>query len=298
MTVSTATTKSTPPAAPGRQHARRSFFGGTVFYLTVALFTVFAALPFYVMLITSFKRNSDLFDPNATPFWFSEAPTFAHIQLLFTDTLFVRWLLNSFMVGGLVVLITLLLAIPAAYSLGRLAGSWGEVLAIGIFLTYLVPPTLLFLPFAKVIAFLGLQNTIWSLVVAYPTFTVPFCTWLMMGFFKGIPRDIEEQAMVDGYSRLGAFTRAVLPLAVPGILTIVVFAFTLSTSEFVYALTFVQDSAQKTVSIGVPTELVRGDVFRWGPLLAGALIASIPVAVLYTFFIDHFVAGLTAVAGD
>lgn len=297
MSLPTATQ---PPAstAPGRERSRRSFLGGTVFYLTVAIFTVFAALPFYVMLITSFKRNSDLFDPNATPFWFSEPPTFAHIQLLFTDTLFVRWLLNSFMVGGLVVLITLLLAIPAAYSLGRLAGSWGEVLAIGIFLTYLVPPTLLFLPFAKVIAFLGLQNSIWALVVAYPTFTVPFCTWLMMGFFKGIPTDIEEQAMVDGYSRFGAFRRAVLPLAVPGILTIVVFAFTLSTSEFVYALTFVQDSAQKTVSIGVPTELVRGDVFRWGPLLAGALIASIPVAVLYTFFIDQFVAGLTAVAGE
>jgi multiple sugar transport system permease protein len=221
-----------------------------------------------------------------------------HIRLLFQDTLFVRWLLNSFMVGGLVVVITLLLAIPAAYSLARLAGSWGEALAIGIFLTYLIPPTLLFLPFAKVIAFLGLQNSLWALVVAYPTFTVPFCTWLLMGFFKGIPTDIEEQAMVDGYTRFGAFVRAVLPLAVPGILTVVVFAFTLSMSEFVYALTFVQDSAQKTVSIGVPTELVRGDVFRWGPLLAGALIASVPVAVLYTFFIDHFVAGLTAVAGE
>ena len=296
MALDTATT--TAPTSPGRERVRRGFFGGAAFYLTIALFTVFAAMPFYVMLITSFKRNSDLFNPNANPFWFGQSPTFDHISLLFTDTLFVRWLLNSFVVGGLVVLITLLLAVPAAYSLGRLAGSWGEVLGIGIFLTYLVPPTLLFLPFAKVIAFLGLQNSMWALVVAYPTFTVPFCTWLMMGFFKGIPRDIEEQAMVDGYSRFGAFVRAVLPLAVPGILTIVVFAFTLSTSEFVYALTFVQDSAQKTVSIGVPTELVRGDVFRWGPLLAGALIASIPVAVLYTFFIDHFVAGLTAVAGE
>jgi len=287
-----------PPTAPGRERTRRGFLGSTVFYLTIALFTVFAALPFYVMLITAFKRNGELFNPDTNPFWFSQSPTFDHIKLLFSDTLFVRWLLNSFMVGGLVVVITLLLAVPAAYSLGRLAGTWGEVLAIGIFLTYLVPPTLLFLPFAKVIATLGLQNSIWALVVAYPTFTVPFCTWLMMGFFKGIPRDIEEQAMVDGYSRFGAFMRAVLPLAVPGILTIVVFAFTLSTSEFVYALTFVHDSAQKTVSIGVPTELVRGDVFRWGPLLAGALIASIPVAVLYTFFIDHFVAGLTAVAGE
>ena len=277
----------------GRQVAGRS-----AFYLVITLFTVFAALPFYVMLITAFKRNADFFDPNANPFWFNQPPTLAHIQLLFQDTLFVRWLLNSFLVGGLVVLITLLLAVPAAYSLARLAGSWGEALAIGIFLTYLIPPTLLFLPFAKVIAFLGLQNSLWALVVAYPTFTVPFCTWLLMGFFKGIPTDIEEQAMVDGYTRFGAFVRAVLPLAVPGILTVVVFAFTLSMSEFVYALTFVQDSAQKTVSIGIPTELVRGDVFRWGPLLAGALIASVPVAVLYTFFIDHFVAGLTAVAGE
>lgn len=272
--------------------------GRGLFYLVILIFTLFAALPFYVMLITAFKRNSDFFDPNANPFWFSQPPTLSHLQLLFQDTLFVRWLLNSFLVGGLVVAITLVLAVPAAYSLARLAGSWGEALAIGIFLTYLIPPTLLFLPFAKVIAFLGLQNSLWALVVAYPTFTVPFCTWLLMGFFKGIPADIEEQAMVDGYSRFGAFVRAVLPLAVPGILTVVVFAFTLSMSEFVYALTFVQDSAQKTVSIGVPTELVRGDVFRWGPLLAGALIASIPVAVLYTFFIDHFVAGLTAVAGE
>lgn len=283
-------------AAPAR--GARRFAGRTAFYLVIAAFTVFAALPFYVMLITAFKRNSELFDPNANPFWFGQPPTLDHVRLLFADTLFVQWLLNSFLVGALVVLITLVLAVPAAYSLARLAGSWGEVLGIGIFLTYLIPPTLLFLPFAKVIAFLGLQNSLWALVVAYPTFTVPFCTWLLMGFFKGIPRDIEEQAMVDGYSRLGAFVRAVLPLAVPGILTVIVFAFTLSMSEFVYALTFVQDSAQKTVSIGVPTELVRGDVFRWGPLLAGALIASIPVAVLYTFFIDHFVAGLTAVAGE
>jgi multiple sugar transport system permease protein len=272
--------------------------GRGLFYLTVVLFTLFSAAPFYVMLITGFKRNNELFDPNTNPFWFSQPPTLEHMQLLFGDTLFVRWLLNSFFVGVLVVLITLALTVPAAYSLARLAGGWGEVVGIGIFLTYLVPPTLLFLPFAKVMAALDLQNSIWALVVAYPTFTVPFCTWLLMGFFKGIPRDIEEQAMVDGYSRLGAFRRAILPLAVPGILTVVVFAFTLSTSEFVYALTFVQDSAQKTVSIGIPTELVRGDVFRWGPLLAGALIASIPVAVLYTFFIDHFVAGLTAVAGE
>lgn len=270
---------------------------GAGFYLALTLFVLFSALPFYVMLITAFKPTTEIFDPNSNPFWIAAPPTLAHLELLFGHTLFVRWLLNSFFVGALVVAITLLLCIPAAYSLARLAGGWGEVLGIGIFLTYLVPPTLLFLPFAKVIAFLGLQNSLWALVVAYPTFSVPFCTWLMMGFFRGIPRDIEEQAMIDGHGRFGAFMRVVLPLAVPGILTVVVFAFTLSTSEFVYALAFVQDSAQKTVSVGVPTELIRGDVFRWGSLLAGALIASIPVAVLYTFFIDQFVAGLTAVAG-
>lgn len=265
-------------------------------YTGIGLFTLFSALPFYVMLITAFKRESDLYDPQNNPFWFTEPPTMANLDLLFGNTKFLTWLLNSFLVGALVVVITLVLVIPAAYSLARLAGRWGETLGIGIFLTYLVPPTLLFLPFAKVMAFLDLQNSLWALVVAYPTFTVPFCTWLMLGFFKAIPRDIEEQAMVDGYGRLGAFVYAVLPLAVPGILTVVVFAFTLSTSEFIYALAFVQNSVQKTVSIGVPSELVRGDVFRWGSLLAGALIASIPVSILYTLFIDQFVAGLTALA--
>lgn len=266
------------------------------FYLGIGLFILFSALPFYIMLITTFKSDADLFNPANNPFWFNSLPTLANINLLFTQTKFVLWLWNSLLVGVCVVAITLVLVVPAAYSLARIAGRWGESLGIGIFLTYLVPPTLLFLPFAKVMAYLHVQNTLWALVVAYPTFTVPFCTWLLMGFFKAIPRDIEEQAMVDGYGRFGAFVHAVLPLAVPGILTIIVFAFTLSTSEFIYALAFVQDSAQKTVSIGVPTELVRGDVFRWGALLGGALIASVPVAVLYTLFIDRFVAGLTALA--
>lgn len=265
-------------------------------YTGVILFTLFAALPFYVMLITSFKSAADIFSPANNPFWFTEPPTLDNIRLLFFETAFGQWLLNTLFVGLAVVVITLLLAIPAAYSLARLAGSWGETLGIGIFLSYLVPPTLLFIPFSKVIAFLGLQNSTWALVVAYPTFTIPFCTWLLMGFFKGIPQDIEEQAMIDGHGRLGAFVHVVLPLAVPGILTVIVFAFTLSTSEFIYALAFVTQSAHKTISVAVPTDLIRGDVYHWGPLLAGALIASIPVAVLYTFFIDQLVAGLTAVA--
>ncbi len=268
----------------------------TGLYLATALFVVFSALPFYVMLITSFKTQADIFNPGSNPFWFSAAPMLDNIELLFTQTRFVQWMFNTLWVGLAVVVITLALAIPAAYALARIAGRWGETLGIGIFLTYLVPPTLLFIPFSKVVAFLGLQNSLWALIVAYPTFTVPFCTWLLMGFFKGIPRDIEEQAMIDGHGRFSAFMRIVLPLSIPGLLTVVVFAFTLATSEFIYAMAFVTDSAQKTVSIGVPTELIRGDVYHWGPLLAGALIASIPVAVLYTFFIDQLVAGLTAVA--
>jgi multiple sugar transport system permease protein len=267
-------------------------------YLATALFVVFSALPFYVMLITSFKTQADIFSPATNPFWFSRTPTMANIELLFDQTQFVQWMLNTVWVGLAVVVITLALSVPAAYGLARIAGGWGETLGIGIFLSYLVPPTLLFIPFSKVIAFLGLQNSMWALIVAYPSFTVPFCTWLLMGFFKGIPRDIEEQAMIDGHGRFGAFVHVVLPLAVPGLMTVIVFAFTLSTSEFIYALAFITNSADKTISIAVPTELIRGDVYHWGPLLAGALIASIPIAVLYTFFIDHLVAGLTAVARD
>jgi multiple sugar transport system permease protein len=267
-------------------------------YAGVLLFTIFSALPFYVMLITSFKTQSDIFSPANNPFWFTEPPTLHNIEQLFLQTQFNQWLLNTAFVGVAVVIITLLLAVPAAYGLARIAGGWGETLGIGIFLSYLVPPTLLFIPFSKVIAYLGLQNSGWALVVAYPTFTIPFCTWLLMGFFKGIPIDIEEQAMIDGYGRLGAFVHVVLPLAVPGLMTVIVFAFTLSTSEFIYALAFVTESAEKTISVAVPTDLIRGDVYHWGPLLAGALIASIPVAVLYTFFIDQLVAGLTAVAKE
>ena len=286
---------STPTAAtqPSLHLGRKS-----AVYIGTLLFVIFLALPFYVMLITAFKTQADIFTPSVNPFWFHHLPTLDNLRLLFEQTQYVQWLLNTVYVGVAVVLITLVLSVPAAYGLARIAGGWGETLGIGIFLTYLIPPTLLFIPFSKVIAFLGLQNSMTALIVAYPTFTVPFCTWLLMGFFKGIPRDIEEQAMIDGHNRFSAFLHVVLPLAVPGILTVIVFAFTLSTSEFIYALAFVTRSADKTISIAVPTELIRGDVFHWGPLLAGALIASIPIAVLYTFFIDQLVAGLTAVARD
>jgi multiple sugar transport system permease protein len=263
-------------------------------YALVTLFALFLAFPFYWMLITSIKSDPDLFNPNHNPFILNSPLTLDHLRVLFFQTLFLRYLLNSVTVGAAVVGITLAVAVPAAYSLARWAGRWGENLGIGIFLTYLVPPTLLFIPLSRVVAALGLTESIGSLILIYPTFTIPFCTWLLMGFFKTIPKDIEEQALVDGYSRLGALIRVVLPLSVSGLLTVVVFAFTLSMQEFIYALAFISVSAQKTVSIGVPTELVRGDVFRWGPLMAAALVASIPVAILYTLFLDRFIAGFTA----
>jgi multiple sugar transport system permease protein len=262
-------------------------------YAAAMVFTCFSAFPFYWMLITAFKRDHDLFNPASNPFLFNEPPTLGHLRLLFGQTLFMKYVVNTLLVGGAVVLITLVIAIPAAYSLTRLAGRWGESLGIGIFLTYLLPPTLLFIPLSRIISFLNLGESLWSLVLVYPTFTIPFCTWLLMGFFKSLPRDLEEQALIDGCTRIGAMIKVVLPLATSGLLTIVVFAFTLSMQEFIYALAFISVSAHKTVSIGVPTELVRGDVFRWGPLMAAALISSIPVAVVYSLFLDRFIAGFT-----
>jgi multiple sugar transport system permease protein len=261
-------------------------------YAVVTFFALFSAMPFFWMLITSFKRAHDLFTVTNNPFLYNDPPTLEHLHGLFYDTLFVTYLTNTLLVGVAVVAITLIIAVPAAYSLARWAGRWGEHMGIGIFLTYLIPPTLLFIPLSKVVSILGLHESLWSLILIYPTFTIPFCTWLLIGFFKSIPRDIEEQALIDGYSRIGAMVRIVLPLSVSGILTVVVFAFTLSMHEFIYALAFVSSSSLKTVSIGVPTELI-GEFFEWGPLMAGALIPSIPVAILYTFFLDRFIAGFT-----
>jgi multiple sugar transport system permease protein len=256
--------------------------------------TLFLAFPFVWMLITAFKRTSDLYNLKHNPFLFYEWPTLEHIDRLFTDTLYGRWLLNTAFVGLLVVIITLALAVPAGYALARLTGKWGEKLGIGIFLTYLVPPTLLFIPLSRVVVTLGLQDSLWSLVVVYPSFTVPFCTWLMMGFFKAIPRDMEEAAMIDGYSRLGAFTRVAIPISLAGILTVIIFTFTLVMQEFVYAVTFIGPTRFLTVSVGVPTFLVHGDVYFWGSLMAGCFIASVPIAIVYNFFVDRFIAGFTA----
>ena len=260
-------------------------------------FTLFAVFPFYWMVVTAFKQNRDLYvgatNTAHNPFIFNAPPTLDHVRLLFAKTLFPTWLSNSLLVGLAVVAITLALAVPAGYSLARLTGRWGERLSIGIFLTYLVPSTLLFIPFSRLVSLMGLQNSLWSLVIFHPTFTVPFCTWLLMGFFKSLPREVEESAMVDGCSRVGAIARVVLPLAVPGLLTVVIFAMTLVIQEFVYSLTFISSVEKMTVSVGVPVALIRGDVYYWGSLMAACLVTSIPLAIVYNFFLDRFIAGFT-----
>jgi multiple sugar transport system permease protein len=262
-------------------------------YLVVGPFAIVLAFPFYWALITTFKQTSDLLARDNVPFIYNDAPTLDHVRFLFTETEYVRWLANTTLVGAIVVLITLAAALPAGYALARLAGGWGTTLGVGIFLTYLVPPTLLFLPLSRIIAELGLQDSVASLVVVYPSFTIPFATWLLMGFFKTIPRELEEAALVDGASRLDTLWRIVFPISIPGILTVVIFTFSLAFNEFVYALTFISTTENKTISIGVPTELIRGDVFFWQGLMAAAIIPSIPIALLYNAFLDRFIAGFT-----
>lgn len=264
-----------------------------LFALALAPFVIFAAFPVYWMVITTFKQVNDLYDLQNNPLVFHLPPTLDQIEYLLDKTNYKLWAANTVEVGGAVVLVTLVICVPAAYVLARTRFPGSTTLGVAIFLTYLVPPTLLFLPLSQLVAGLGLSNSKWSLVLVYPTFTIPFCTWLLMGFFKNVPREITEAARVDGCSRLGAMFRVVLPISVPGLLTIVIFAFTLVLQEYVYALTFVSSSSEKLVTLGVVTDLVRGDVFFWSPLMAGALIVALPVAIVYNVFLDAFVRGIT-----
>jgi len=262
-------------------------------YGAVACFCIFSACPFLIMVINTFKQDQDLYRPQNNPFIYNFPPTLDHLKLLFAETNYLTFLKNSFVIGALVVIITLAVAVPAGYSLARLTGQWGERAGIAMFLVYLVPPTLLFIPLFRMVVALGLNDSIWALIVVYPTISIPFSTWLLMGFFKSIPPDLEEAAMVDGYSRLEAFLRVVVPLSLSGVIAVVVFTFTLTLHEFIYALTFISSSSQKTISVGVPIELVRGDVFFWQSLLAAAVIVAIPVGIVYNFFLDRLVAGFT-----
>jgi multiple sugar transport system permease protein len=272
-------------------------------WLIVGPWAIVLAFPFYWMVWTALKTEQDLYNVENVPFSFSSgSPTLDNVRFLFEETDYARWLWNTVVIGVFVVAITLLVAAPAGYALARLSGRWGQSLGVAIFMVYLVPPTLLFLPLSRLIVeigrlpFLGergLQDTIWSLVLVYPSFTIPFSTWLLMGFFKSIPRELEEAALVDGASRLRALRRIVLPVSLPGLLTVVIFAFSLCVNEFVYAVSFITTKSEKTISTGVYTELIRGDVFYWGALMAATLIPAIPLAILYNVFLDRFIAGFT-----
>jgi multiple sugar transport system permease protein len=272
----------------------RSARGNLASYLVVGPFAIVLAFPFYWMLWTAFKSDLDLYNVENVPYkWEQGSPTTRNFSFLFTDTQYATWLENTLVVGIFVVMITLALSLPAGYALARLSGGVGQSLGVGIFLTYLVPPTLLFLPLSRVVAELGLQDRLLSLILVYPSFTVPFATWLLMGFFKTIPRELEDAALVDGASRVRTLRSVVFPISLPGILTVVIFTFSLVVNEFVYSLTFITTSTEKTISTGIFTELIRGDVFFWQGLMAATLIPSIPLALLYNVFLDRFIAGFT-----
>jgi multiple sugar transport system permease protein len=261
--------------------------------LVMAIYVLVMAFPFYWMVITTFKTNSDLYAVQNNPLWFNEPPTLTHIDYLFNKTLFGRWMLNSGIIGISVVLITLAIATPAGYALARLDLPGAQQMGIAIFATYLVPPSLLFIPLTRVVNFLGLQNTIWSLVITLPTISIPFAVWLLMGFFKNVPREIEEAGLVDGCTRFQAVMKIVLPISKAGLAAAGMFAFAISLQAFLYPLVFTSSAAAKPVTLGVVTDLVRGDIFYWGELMAGALIAGLPVAILFNWFLDDFVEGIT-----
>jgi multiple sugar transport system permease protein len=262
-------------------------------YLPLAIFGLVLLFPFYWMTITSFKANDDLYDyERSSPFWVAN-PTLANIRKLLFETAYPEWLLNTMLVAVSATFLSLFASVLAAYAIERLRFRGSRWVGLGVYAAYLVPPSILFIPLATMVFSLGLFDSRWALILTYPTFLVPFCTWLLMGYFRSIPYELEECALVDGATRLQILRKIVLPLAVPGLISAGIFAFTLSWNEFIYALTFVSSSEYKTVPVGVLTELVDGDVYHWGSLMAGALFGSIPVAILYSFFVEYYVAGMT-----
>jgi multiple sugar transport system permease protein len=266
------------------------------FYIPLAVFILFTLFPFYWMAVTAFRPDAELYRSwraaNATPFWTLE-PTIEHFTGLLGSTEFLQWLWNTMLIAIVSTIISLICGMFAGYALARLRFKGSEFLGTAIFITYLVPQTLLFIPLADIIRNMHLGNTPWALMLTYPTFLIPFCTWLLMGYFKTIPKELEECARIDGATRFGAMVRIIFPVAVPGILSAGIFAFTLSWNEFIYALVFLSSVDQKTVPVGVVSELIRGDIFFWGQLMAGALLGSVPVALVYSFFVEYYVAGLT-----
>jgi multiple sugar transport system permease protein len=263
-------------------------------YLPVLPYILFALFPLYFMVVTSLKSNSELYDVGSAPFWITGDLTIAHYRLLSADTPFWDWFANSLIVSLSATVISVVLGVLAAYPLARMRFPGSASFGVAVFITYLVPPTLLFLPLTSVVNWLGLSDSLWALIVTYPTFLVPFCTWLLIGYFSTVPKEIEECAMLDGCNRFQSMFRILLPAAVPGLICAALFAFTLSWNEFLYALVFVSPAELKTMTVGVFSELIRGDIYYWGALMAGACIGSIPIVIAYVFFLDYYVSGLTS----
>ena len=263
-------------------------------HLLLLPFLLFALFPFYHMTLTSLKTDAELYDRNSVPLLIRQGITLEHYKKLLWETAFLTWTKNSLMITAIATSVSVVIGTIAAYALARLRFFGVSSFGTGIFVTYLVPTSLLFLPLAQVVNWLGLGDSKWSLVVTYPTFLVPFCTWLLMGYFRTVPKEVEECAMVDGATRIQALFRIVLPIAIPGLVCAILFAFTLSWNEFIYALTFTSSSDEFTAAVGVTSELIRGDIYFWGSLMAGAVLGSVPIVIIYVFFLDYYVSGLTA----
>ena len=261
-------------------------------YIPVIVFLIVLLFPFYWMAMTAFKPNEELAARAANPFWIV-TPTLAHFERLLFKTDYPQWMWNTILVSVVSTFASLAASVFAAYAIERLRFKGSRQTGLAIFLAYLVPPSILFIPLAAIVVQMGLFDTRWALILTYPTFLIPFCTWLLMGYFRSIPYELEECALIDGATRWQILVKIILPLAVPGLISAGIFAFTLSWNEFIYALTFVSSSETKTVPVGVVTELVEGDVYHWGALMAGALLGSVPVAVMYSFFVEYYVAGMT-----
>jgi multiple sugar transport system permease protein len=262
-------------------------------YLPLAIMLFVLLFPFYWMATTTLKPDAELYNyEKFNPFWVAH-PTLDHIKKLLFETSYPDWMLNTVIISVSSTFISLFCAVCAAYAIERLRYTGSQYFGLAIFLAYLVPPSILFIPLATMVFRLGLFDSDWALVLTYPTFLVPFCTWLLMGYFRSIPYELEECALIDGASRLQILAKITLPLAVPGLISAGIFAFTLSWNEFIYALTFISSSENKTIPVGAITELVEGDVYHWGSLMAAALLGSLPVVILYSFFVEHYVSSLT-----
>lgn len=266
-------------------------------YLPLGFFIVFLLFPFYWMVLTSLKPNNELVSTQANPFFVAN-PTLDHVKYLLTQTRYPRWFWNTMFVSVGATIVSVVASYLAAYAIARLRFRGGQAIGIGIYMAYLIPPAILFIPLADILLRLKMFNQLWALVPVYTTFLIPFSTWLLIGYLKGIPRELEEAAYVDGASRLRILTTIMLPLSVPGLISAIIFCFTLSWNEYLYALVFMSSPELKTVPVGLATELVRGDLYQWGPLMAGALLGCLPVVVLYFFFVEYYVAGLSGALKD